>query len=317
MSIFNYRQQPGYFSRLKNALKSTKEGITQQINALAGSPQSPITEEQLEDLEEALISCDIGVDTSLAIIDEIRSLTEGEKFVTRAHVRRLIRARLLDILGSRENDEISKMTGSPLVILVVGVNGVGKTTTIGKLASSFQKQGKKVILSAADTFRAAAVDQLDIWARRTYSEIVKQKPGADPAAVVFDSIAAAKSRSADVVIIDTAGRLHTKNNLMKELEKIGRISQREVEGAPHEVFLILDATTGQNGLVQAREFLKSTGVTGVIVTKLDGTAKGGIVVAIAKELQVPVRYIGIGERVDDFLPFDPESFVDSLVGTEN
>jgi len=315
MSIFNYREQPGYFARLKNALQSTKEGIARQIGELTGSPHSPITDDRLEELEEALIGCDIGVETSLEIIEEIRSQSRGESFITRAQVRRMIRARLLEILSTSVQPDLQTRV-KPQVILVVGVNGVGKTTTIGKLAELYRREGKRVILGAADTFRAAAIDQLDVWAERTDSEIVKQKPGADPAAVVFDTIAAARSRSFDAVIIDTAGRLHTKSNLMKELEKIRRISAREVEGAPHEVFLILDATTGQNGLVQAREFLKTTGVTGVIVTKLDGTAKGGIVVAIAGELNVPVRYIGIGEKPDDFLPFDPEAFVDSLVGLE-
>lgn len=315
MSIFNYREQPGYFSRLKSALQSTKEDLSFKINQLAGASQSPITEEQLEQLEELLIGADLGVQTTMEIVERLREETRSNRFVTSHQIQRLIRAELLDILGASDGwnpEEVRKLR--PHVILVVGVNGVGKTTTIGKLAHRFQAEGASVLLSASDTFRAAAVEQLDIWADRAGCEIIKQKPGADPAAVLFDAIKAAQARNLDVLLADTAGRLHSKANLMQELEKMRRIASREVEGAPHEVYLILDATTGQNGLAQAREFLKVSGVTGLIVTKLDGTAKGGIVVAITKELKIPIRYIGIGEKMEDLLPFDHEAFVDSIFG---
>jgi fused signal recognition particle receptor len=315
MSIFNYREQPGYFSRLKSALQSTREDLNFKINQLAGTSESPITEEQLEQLEELLIGADLGVQTTMEIVERLREETRSNRFVTSHQIQRLIRSELLEILAASDGwSPEGSRTLRPHVILVVGVNGVGKTTTIGKLAHLFQAEGASVLLSASDTFRAAAVEQLDIWANRTGCEIIKQKPGADPAAVLFDAIRAARARNREVLMVDTAGRLHSKSNLMQELEKMRRIASREVEGAPHEVYLILDATTGQNGLAQAREFLKASGVTGLIVTKLDGTAKGGIVVAIVKELKIPIRYIGVGEKKEDLLPFDPEAFVDSIFG---
>lgn len=315
MSIFNYREQPGYFSRLKSALQSTKEDLNFKINQLAGTSESPITEEQLEQLEELLIGADLGVQTTMEIVERLREETRSNRFVTSHQIKRLIRSELLEILAASDGWSPEGFRQlRPHVILVVGVNGVGKTTTIGKLAHRFQAEGASVLLSASDTFRAAAVEQLDIWANRTGCEIIKQKPGADPAAVLFDAIQAARARNQDVLMVDTAGRLHSKSNLMQELEKMRRIASREVEGAPHEVYLILDATTGQNGLAQAREFLKASGVTGLIVTKLDGTAKGGIVVAIVKELKIPIRYIGVGEKKEDLLPFAPEAFVDSIFG---
>jgi len=225
----------------------------------------------------------------------------------------MIRGGLLDILNDAQAAAIrSPQRGRPQVIFVVGVNGVGKTTTIGKLAHRFGKEGKRVLICAADTFRAAAVEQLLVWAERTETDIVKQSAGSDPGAVLFDAMTASKARDMDIVLVDTAGRLHTKSNLMQELEKMKRVASRQVEGAPHEIYLILDATTGQNGLAQTREFLSSVGVTGIIVTKLDGTAKGGILVAVAREMQIPILYVGIGEGQEDLIPFSSEGFVDSL-----
>ena len=316
MSIFNYKEQPGYFKRLSDALRSTSDDIAFQIGRWTGSAESPITEEQIEDLEEVLLGSDLGVETTLEVLEKIRALTAGNRFVTSHQVRRLIREQLLGYLGNAQARESRQVEVEPQVWFVVGVNGVGKTTTIGKLARLVCSEGKSVLFSASDTFRAAAIDQLGIWADRTGADLVKQKPGSDPAAVLHDAIAAGIARDMDVIMVDTAGRIHTKGNLMQELDKMRRVAGREVEGAPHEVFLILDATTGQNGLHQAREFLRSSGVTGLIVTKLDGTAKGGILVAIARELNIPIRFIGVGEKADDLLPFDREAYVDSLLQGE-
>ncbi len=316
MSIFNYREEKGYFQRMKEALKFTAEDISEQIGEVLGGKESPMSEEHLEDLEAILISADIGVRTSGRIIDKIRQETRELRVVTSHKLRRLMRSELLNILQSVDSEAPPADGGRPHTILVVGVNGVGKTTTIGKLARRYREKGRQVLICAADTFRAAAVEQLAIWADRAGVDLVKQRPGADPAAVLFDAIAACKARAKDVLIVDTAGRLHNKANLMAELEKMRRVAGREVEGAPHEVHLILDATTGQNGLVQAREFLKTTGVTGIIVTKLDGTAKGGIVVAIAKEMGIPIQYIGVGEKPEDLMPFSAEAYVESLLAGE-
>ncbi len=319
MSIFNYNQNKnsGYFSRLSEALKGTKEDLAWKLKQVSGTAESRISEEQLEDIEEILIGADIGVTTASEIIDLIKEETRARRFITLSHCRRIIRQKLLEILVSPA-EEIKNGTSSgevpiPRVIMVVGVNGVGKTTTIGKLASLYKKKGNSVLMCASDTFRAAAVEQIDIWAKRTGCDIVKQAGGADPAAVLFDALAAAKSRGIDYLIADTAGRLHNKENLMQELDKMCRIAGREVSGAPHDIFLVLDATTGQNGLQQAREFSRVTGLSGVIVTKLDGTAKGGIIVSIVKELNVPVRYIGVGEKLEDLLEFDPEPFLESII----
>jgi fused signal recognition particle receptor len=314
MSIFNYREQPGYFKRMKDAFQVTAQDINHQLSRLTGTAESPITEEQIEDLEETLLGADMGVQTTEHLLGKIREATAGDRFITRQQVKRLIRRELLQILGESEGPLDRALSRKDLsVVFVVGVNGVGKTTTIGKLARLYQGEGKKVLFSASDTFRAAAVEQLEIWGERTQSPVIKQSPGADPAAVLFDAIAAGRARAADIVIVDTAGRIHTKSNLMQELEKMSRVASREIEDGPHEVFMVLDATTGQNGLVQAREFLRSSGVTGLIVTKLDGTAKGGILIAIARELHIPIRYIGVGEKVEDLLVFDPEAYIDTLL----
>ncbi len=323
MSIFNYNQQKnsGYFSRLGEALKSTKEDLAWKLQQVSGTAESRISEDQLEDIEEILIGADIGVATASEIIDLIKEETKASKFITLSQCRRIIRQKLYGILISpgrgTERDLTGADTPGPRVILVVGVNGVGKTTTIGKLASLYKKQGKSVLMCASDTFRAAAVEQIDIWASRAGCDIVKQAGGADPAAVLFDALSAAKSRGVDYLIADTAGRLHNKENLMQELEKMCRIAGREIPGAPHEIFLVLDATTGQNGLQQAREFSRMTGLSGVIITKLDGTAKGGIIVSIVKELDIPVRYIGVGEQLEDLLEFDPEPFLESIIESDS
>ena len=313
MSLFNYREKPGYFKRLKDALQTTKEDLTYKINQITGSSESPVTPEQIEELEAILLSADVGVQTTMEIVEKIEDETQGNRFITSHQVKRLIRDELHRILEKSSNAEESGNGEKPQIIFVVGVNGVGKTTTIGKLAHLYKTEGKSVLFSASDTFRAAAMEQLCIWGERTGCQVIKQSPGSDPAAVLFDAIAASRARDMDVLIVDTAGRIHTKSNLMQELEKMRRVASREIKAAPHELFLVLDATTGQNGLIQAREFLRSSGVTGLIVTKLDGTAKGGIIVAITKELGIPIRYIGVGEKVEDLLPFDPTAFVETIL----
>jgi fused signal recognition particle receptor len=313
MSLFNYREKPGYFKRLKDALQTTKEDLTYKISQVTGSSESPITPEQIEELEAILLGADVGVQTTMEIVEKIEAETRSNRFVTSHQVKRLIRDELSRILEKSVSAEDSGNVEKPEVVFVVGVNGVGKTTTIGKLAHLYKSEGKSVSFSASDTFRAAAIEQICIWGERTGCQVVRQGQGSDPAAVLFDAIAASRARDIDVLIVDTAGRIHTKSNLMQELEKMRRIASREIEAAPHEIFLVLDATTGQNGLIQAREFLKSSGVTGLIVTKLDGTAKGGIIVAITKELGIPIRYIGVGEKVEDLLPFDPVAFVETIL----
>ena len=314
MDLFRSKESPGYFGRLKQVLQTTRSELTQKIDRLLGSEKSPITEEQFEEMEHALIAADIGVQTAMELIERVRESTHRSRSLTSLEVRNLIteELRALFLEGAVWEERFSSQR--PHVTFVVGVNGVGKTTTIGKLVHRYKQLEKDVLICASDTFRAAAIEQLTIWSQRTQSEIVMQKPGTDPAAVLFDAIAAGKARDKDVVIVDTAGRMHTKRNLMEELKKMSRIAGRELPGAPHDVYLVLDATTGQNALSQARQFVGSVGVTGIIVTKLDGTAKGGIVAGIVKELKVPISYIGTGEQIEDLLPFEPESFVESLFG---
>jgi fused signal recognition particle receptor len=277
----------------------------------------PVEPAQLDHLEEALIAADAGVDLSLRLADDLRELVRSGKITNADELRPAIRERLLNLLLEAERTTTTETaTAGPRVTIVVGVNGTGKTTTVAKLAKRRQEAGSTVVLAAADTFRAAAVDQLRVWAERVDAPMIYQQEGADPAAVVFDAIAAARSRGLDEVIVDTAGRLHTRNNLMKELEKVSAVAAREVEGAPHEVLLVLDATTGSNGIDQAQRFGATAGVNGVVLTKLDGTAKGGVVLAIADILKLPVRWIGVGEAVDDLLPFVAEDFIDSLLEIE-
>lgn len=315
MSIFNYQEQPGHFARLKEALSSTAREMGGRLGqALGAAPSSPVDENLLEELEFILIGSDIGIRTADEILEKVREQTRGKSVVTAFQLKRIIREQILAYLRQGGEQPAMDRDGDTLqVILVVGVNGVGKTTTAGKLALRLRKQGERVLLCAGDTFRAGAIEQLEIWAGRADCDFVKQRPGADPAAVLYDAIQAGRARNCSVLIADTAGRLHNKANLMAELEKIRRVASREVEGAPHEVLLVLDATTGQNGLVQAREFLKMVGVTGLIVTKLDGTAKGGILVAIQRELSIPVRFIGVGEQPEDLLLFSPQSYVETLL----
>jgi len=276
-----------------------------------------IDAEVLDSLEEALIGADIGVQTALEIIENARKKVDRKEINNFDELKRIVKDNLLDILkGTKTRGIKSELEVStdvrPYVMMIVGVNGVGKTTTIGKLTNRIKAEGNEVLICAADTFRAAASDQLAIWAERTGVPLIQQKKGTDPAAVLFDALTAAKSRNADVLIVDTAGRLHNKANLMQELEKMKRIAAREVSAAPHEVLLVVDAVTGQNGLEQARQFTKTIPVTGIVLTKLDGTAKGGIVVAIAKDLGIPIRYVGIGEGINDLVEFSPEDYVNSL-----
>ncbi|MBQ1351239.1 MAG: signal recognition particle-docking protein FtsY [Oscillospiraceae bacterium] len=272
---------------------------------------SSFKEEFFEELEETLILADVGVETSVRVVDELRDVIREQKIKEPEEAREALQKILTEML--QVGDPAVKLNTKPSVILVIGVNGVGKTTTIGKLAAAWKQEGKKVLLCAADTFRAAAADQLQVWAQRVGADLVRQKEGADPAAVVFDAISAAKARGSDIVICDTAGRLHNKQNLMNELNKISRVINRELPDADRETLLVLDATTGQNGLLQAIQFQEAAGVTGVVLTKLDGTAKGGIVFAIADTLQIPVKYIGVGEQVDDLMVFDAEAFVQAMV----
>jgi fused signal recognition particle receptor len=302
--------EPDLLDRLKAGIQKTRAGLVDRIEDVL-SGRREIDAGVLEELEYTLITADLGVRTVDDILGRIRDRIDRKMTGDIAGIRNLIREQLLEVLRASEIP-IHMVRNPPAVIMVVGVNGAGKTTTIGKLAHRFLGEGRKVLLCAADTFRAAAIEQLDVWAQRAGVEMIRQKAGADPSAVVFDALQAAKARQMDYVIIDTAGRLHTKENLMAELEKMRRTSNRVVPGSPHEVWLVMDATTGQNGLEQARKFTGSAGVSGIILTKLDGTAKGGIVVAIARELNLPIRFIGVGEKIDDLLPFESERCVESL-----
>ena len=300
----------GFFSKISAGLKKTRDSIMGSVNSMLHA-FTKIDEELFEELEEILIMGDVGAPTAGRICDELRRKVKERGLTDPEAVRGLLYETVAEML--RGGQEL-RLTTKPSVILVIGVNGVGKTTTIGKLAARFRTEGKKVVLGAADTFRAAAIEQLEIWAERAGADIVKHTQGADPAAVVFDSIAAAKARGADVVICDTAGRLHNKKNLMDELAKISRIIDRELPDADKEVLLVLDATTGQNAVNQAREFKNAAGITGIVLTKLDGTARGGVVLAIREDLDVPVKFIGVGEGVDDLQPFDPDDFARGIFG---
>jgi fused signal recognition particle receptor len=297
---------------LDEGLQKTKENFFSKVSkAIAG--KSTVDEEVLDDLEEALVTADVGIETTVAIIDRIETRVAKDKYLNTSELNKILQEEIEDMLvGNVSYDFTSDLPHKPYVILVVGVNGVGKTTTIGKLAYNFKKAGKNVLLGAADTFRAAAVDQLTIWSERTGVPIVKQAMGSDPAAVAFDSVQSAASRGTDVVLIDTAGRLHNKAHLMEELGKIKRSVQKVIAGAPHEVLLVLDGSTGQNALEQARHFTATTDVTALAITKLDGTAKGGVVLAIANQFKIPVKFIGVGEKMEDLLVFDKHEFVDSL-----
>ncbi len=302
--------------RFYKAIEKTRDSMNNKLDAVFES-RKKIDETFLDELEEMLISTDIGVTTTMQILEAIRKGVLRQEINDLPALKRIMRNELLTILKHSTEKGIASETAvdvaiKPYVLMVVGVNGVGKTTTIGKLAQRIKNEGNGVLICAADTFRAAASDQLEIWADRAGVPIIQQKQGTDPAAVLFDALQAAKARNADVLIVDTAGRLHNKSNLMAELEKMKRIAAREVQDAPHETLLVIDAVTGQNGLEQARQFMKTADVTGIVLTKLDGTAKGGIAVAIAKELNLPIRYVGIGEQVNDLMVFDAESYVNGL-----
>src|SRR5262245_878875 len=305
------KQEKGFFSRLKAAVASTRSNLVAKIEDVVKGKKE-IDAALLDDLEAILIGADIGVETSTEVLEKIRAQVDRKQVDDASQLKSLIKAELKQILDSTQEKISNRQTLGTQVTMVVGVNGVGKTTTIGKLANYYRQEDRKVLVCAADTFRAAAVEQLEVWGQRAGVEIIRQKSGADPTAVLFDAIAASRSRGMDILIVDTAGRLHTKNNLMNELEKMKRIAGREIPGAPHEVLLVIDATTGQNGLVQAREFTRSVAVTGIVLTKLDGTAKGGVVVAIAKELKTPIQYVGTGEKMDDLIEFNPELYLNSL-----
>ena len=300
----------GLFDKIKAGLEKTRKAVASTIgNIFTGF--SNLTDEFYDELEESMILADMGVDTSCKAVELLRKRVKEQKLKDTEEARNALKDILVEMLNV--GDTRLKIGTTPSVILVIGVNGVGKTTTIGKLARQLSEQGKNVLMCAGDTFRAAAADQLEIWAGRAGVDIVRQHEGADPAAVVFDGIQAARARNTDVILIDTAGRLHNKANLMNELNKISRIIDRELPHADKEVLLVLDGTTGQNGLIQAKQFKEIAGVTSLALTKLDGTAKGGIVIAVADELQIPVKFIGVGEKVDDLMPFDARSFVDALL----
>lgn len=300
----------GFFDKIKAGLAKTRDAIGATLeNVFSGF--SEIDDDFYDELEESLILADLGVDTATTAVERLRKVIRQEHYKTTQEAKEALKDILVDMLCV--GDPELHLDTKPSVILVIGVNGVGKTTTIGKLATQLTKQGKNVLLVAADTFRAAAADQLEIWAGRSGASIVRQYEGADPASVVYDGIQAAKARGADVILIDTAGRLHNKQNLMNELNKISRIVNRELPDASREVLLVLDGTTGQNGLIQAKQFKEIAGVTAIALTKLDGTAKGGIVIAVAHDLQIPVKFVGVGEKADDLMPFEARAFVDALL----
>lgn len=303
------------FSKLRDGLSKTREGIVGKVARLV-TTKSTIDDVTLEQLEEILIGADVGVAATLDIVDSIRKRAKEERYADAAELNTLLHDEIQRQFagGTDDTDPFHVPPEKPFVIMVVGINGVGKTTSIGKLANIYTKAGKKVVIGSADTFRAAANEQLEIWAKRAGAEIIRQLHGADPAAVAFDAVKSAIATGADVVIIDTAGRLHTKVNLMEELKKIRRVIAKQNEAFPHEVLLVIDASTGQNGMQQARQFSAASGVTGLILTKLDGTAKGGIVLAISKEMNLPIKFIGVGEQIDDLQPFDRKAFVEALFG---
>ncbi|PYV57795.1 MAG: signal recognition particle-docking protein FtsY [Acidobacteria bacterium] len=306
-------KKAGLFDRLKEAVSRTRENLSDRIEeAVAFSKE--IDRNTLDDLEGTLLGADLGSTTTHLVLEKLRERADRRQIKDVEELKRLLKDELLAILNAANTPPVERPEGVPEVVLVVGVNGTGKTTTIGKLAQTVRSDGKTVLLCAADTFRAAAIEQLEVWGQRTGTEVIRTKPGGDPAAVLYDALEAANARHIDCVIVDTAGRLHTKANLMAELEKMRRTAQRLIPGAPHEVLLVIDATTGQNGLQQAKQFTDAAAATGVVLTKLDGTAKGGVVVAIARELGLPVRYVGVGEKAGDLLPFEPKEFVESLFG---
>ena len=304
-------ETPGFFDRMKEAVTRTRENLAERIEE-AVSFNKEIDRATLDDLEGTLLGADLGSTTTQEVLAKLREKVDRKQIKDGDELKRLLKEELLAILLRANTPPVEKLSGTAEVILVVGVNGTGKTTTIGKLAQLFRSSGKTVLLCAADTFRAAAIEQLEIWGERTGTEVIRTKAGGDPAAVIYDALQAATARNTDYVIVDTAGRLHNKANLMLELEKIRRTAQRIIPGAPHETLLVMDATTGQNGLQQARQFTEAAAVTGIVLTKLDGTAKGGVVIAISRELGIPVRYVGVGEKVGDLLRFNPKDFVDSL-----
>ena len=303
----------GFFGKISQGLKKTRDSLMSSVSSVLKS-FTRIDDELFEELEEILVMGDVGANTAAHICQTLRDQVKDQGVTDPAAIRSMLKTIVTEML---EGGQELTLTTKPSVILVIGVNGVGKTTTIGKMAANFKAQGKKVILGAADTFRAAAIEQLEIWADRAGVDIVKHGQGADPAAVVFDTVSAAKARGADIVICDTAGRLHNKRNLMDELAKIGRVIDRELPDADKEILLVVDATTGQNAVNQAREFKSAAGITGIVLTKLDGTARGGVVLAIREDLQVPVKFIGVGEGIDDLQPFDPAQFAAGLFEEEN
>ncbi len=303
----------GLFGKLKNGLSKTKEVISERIEETLRMFKT-IDEDLYEELEEILIMADIGVDTSVEIIERLRNVAKEKRISEVDQLKDELRCILAEILTEGEND--MALDGKPAVVMVIGVNGVGKTTSIGKLAHKYRQMGKEVVIAAADTFRAAAIEQLEVWAERADAEIIKQQEGSDPAAVIYDAICAAKNRGADVLLCDTAGRLHNKKNLMEELKKIYRILDKELPTSSKEVLLVLDATTGQNAVSQAKQFKEAADITGIILTKLDGTAKGGIVFAIKNEYGIPVKFIGLGEQIDDLEEFSPEDFVKAIIETD-
>ncbi|GAB1155554.1 signal recognition particle-docking protein FtsY [Paenibacillus illinoisensis] len=297
--------------QFKDGLEKTRKGLVEKVSDLV-IRRKKIDEEFYEELEEILIGADVGVNTVMNLIEDLRVEVKKRKIEDAAELQPVLSEKLTDLLRGEQNNEMKMNPDGITVILFVGVNGVGKTTTIGKLAHRFKQEGKKVIMAAGDTFRAGAIEQLEVWGQRAGVEVIKQQAGSDPAAVMYDAVQAAKQRGADVLLCDTAGRLQNKSNLMEELNKIYRVIQREIPEAPHEVLMVLDATTGQNALNQAKLFGEKSGVTGLVLTKLDGTAKGGIVVAIRQELDLPVKMVGLGEKIDDLQPFDSEQFVHAL-----
>jgi fused signal recognition particle receptor len=313
-TLFGSLDQPekkGVFDRMREAVSRTRETLNDRMESVIALTRE-VDEAALEELEAVLIASDLGMTTTTEILDHLRDRARRQGIRDGAELRQLLKQQIKAILDEQERPV--RRVAPPEVIMMVGVNGTGKTTTSGKLAAYYRAQGKQPLLCAADTFRAAAIEQLEVWAERSGVPIIKTRQGGDPSAALFDALQAARGRNADVLIVDTAGRLHTKTGLMAELDKMRRITQRFIPDAPHEVLLVLDATTGQNGLQQARLFTESSGVTGIVLTKLDGTAKGGIAVAIARELKLPVRFVGVGEKIDDLLVFDSEAFAESLLG---